>query len=204
MSSVWTYAARRLGRAQEIRAGQASAVGGVIASIKRSPTIRPNHHPRPRRTPQPARVPRGRERALPAGSVSSSRRSFAGETVVRGSARFVAPDEPVPLAAGGGVVTSRVALGEGPLPHFGDQRRPLEQSQHIQPTGEPLRFVASFANEHSLDPPVLGWGELQDKAHTPTLASSSHTRMLRSRTRPSPQGRTRGFHVTDLGRQVST
>ena len=64
-----------------------------------------------------------------------------------------------------------------------------------------LWFVA---NEHSLDPPVLGWGELQDKAHTPTLASSSHTRMLRSRTRPSPQGRTRGFHVTDLGRQVST
>jgi hypothetical protein len=110
--------------------------------------------------------------------VSISRRSFAGETAVRRSARFVARDEPVPLAAGGGVVTPRVALGEGRLPHFGDLRRPLEQSQQIQPTRELLGFVASFANEHSLDPPVLGWGELQDKAHTRTFATSLHTRML--------------------------
>ena len=41
----------------------------------------------------------------------------------------------------------------------------LEQSQQLQPSGEPLAFVVSLAGEHSLDPPALQLGELQDKAH---------------------------------------
>ena len=123
-----------------------------------------------------------------------SRRSFAGETVVRGSARVLAPNESVPLAAARGVVTAGVALAEGPLPHFGDLRRRLEQPQQIQPTGEPLRFVASFANEHSLDPPVLGGGEqLQDKARPPTLASSLHATILRTGPALRARGRPEAF-----------
>ena len=86
----------------------------------------------------------------------------------------------MPSTAAGGVVTYRVALDENLLPHLGDLRRFLQQSQQIQPTGEPPEFVASFANEHSLDPPVFGGYEFQDKADTPTLAGNSHTTMLRS------------------------
>jgi hypothetical protein len=58
----------------------------------------------------------------------------------------------------------------------------LEQSQQLEPTGKRLAFSVSFTHEHSLDPSVLCWGELQDKAaHRRPLASCSHARMLRSR-----------------------
>jgi hypothetical protein len=124
----------------------------------------------------------------------------AGETLVRGSAWLVGPADTVLLAAAPAVdVVTSVALVERLLPHVSDLRRPLEQSQQIQPTGERLRFVASFAHEHSLDPPALGRRELQDETRMPGLASSSHARMLRTRARPSRQGRTRGFRLTDLG-----
>ena len=95
---------------------------------------------------------------------------------------MVATDEPVPLAAGRvDIVVPGVAVGAGPLRQLGDLRRRLEQSQQIQPTGEPLALVASFAHEHSLDPPVLGWAELQDKTHRRPWARCSHGRILRGR-----------------------
>ena len=129
----------------------------------------------------------GRTRLSPLGSSSHLRRrirrllssTVGQEPTIPRIAGIASADRQLSNRSGSTCRGSSIAFARSVLVSRAVAGGILEQSQQLEPTGERLAFIVSFTHEHSLDPPVLCWDELQDEAHRRPLANCWHARMLR-------------------------